>query len=321
VINNHPDVADITREQVQKVIDELGYHPSAVARSLTTRRTHTIAVVTAGLNLAGPSRVLHGLALRAEEAGYALLLKNLPSFRVDDYEGLIRYYNEMQVEGVAWAVPDTDHQRLETVEKFSSLPMPVVYQGSAPIEGALYVTVDNYDGGCRATQHLIDQGYRHIAHISGPLSFWDAEARKSGWHDTLEKNGHHPTDTHWSEGDWNSASGAEAVSRLLGTYPNMDAIFAGNDQMAIGAIEKLHEQGLQVPEDIAVIGYDNIAESAYNSPPLTTMSQDFHLMGARTIEVLLEAINAQHTGKKPNTVAPVMLATDLIVRRSSIRTQ
>jgi len=321
VINNHPDVADITREQVQKVIDELGYHPSAVARSLTMQRTHTIAVVTAGLNLAGPSKVLHGLALKAEEAGYALLLKNLPGFQVEDYASLIRYFNEMQVEGVAWAVPDTNYQRLETIEKLAKLPMPVVYQGSAPIEGALYVTVDNYDGGCRATQHLIDQGYRHIAHISGPLSFGDAEARKTGWHDTLEKNGLHPVDAHWAEGDWNSASGAEAISRLLNTYPGMDAVFAGNDQMAIGAIEKLHESGLRVPEDIAFIGYDNIAESAYNSPPLTTMSQDFHLMGARTIEVLLEAINAQHTGKKPNTVKPVMLATDLIVRRSSIRTQ
>lgn len=320
VINVHPDVADITRAQVLKVIDELGYHPSAVARSLTNQRTHTIAVVTSGLNLAGPSRVLHGLALKTEEAGYALLLKNLSDFRVENYDHLIRYFIEMQVEGVAWAMPDTNHQRQETVEKFTKLPMPIVYQGSAPIEGTLYVTVDNYDGGCRATQHLIDQGYRHIAHISGPLSFGDADERKSGWRDTLEKNGLHASDHHWTEGDWNSASGAEAISKLLYTYPDMDAVFAGNDQMAIGAIESLNEHGKRVPEDIAIIGYDNIAESAFNSPPLTTMAQDFQMMGAKTIEVLLEAINAQHDGKVCPTVSPVMLATDLIVRKSSVRT-
>jgi LacI family transcriptional regulator len=273
------------------------------------------------LNLAGPSRVLHGLALKTEEAGYALLLKNLPDFRVDDYERLIRYFSEMQVEGVAWLLPDTNHQRIETVEKFAKLPMPIVYQGSAPIEGTLYVTVDNYDGGCRATQHLIDQGYRRIAHISGPLSFGDADERKSGWYETLKKNGLHATDAHWSEGDWNSASGAQAISKLLHTYPGMDAVFAGNDQMAIGAIEELTEHGLRVPEDIAIIGYDNIAESAFNSPPLTTMAQDFQMMGAKTIEVLIEAINLQHDGKAHSTVKPVMLATDLIIRKSSVRTQ
>jgi LacI family transcriptional regulator len=301
------------------VIDELGYHPSAVARSLTSRRTHTIAVVTAGLDLVGPSRVLHGLALKAEEAGYTLLLKIFPGFRVDDYEGLIRYLNEMRVEGVAWAVPDADHQRQVTVKKLAKLPIPIVYQGSAPIKGALYVTVDNYDGGCRATQHLVDQGYRHIAHISGPLSFWDAEARRTGWRDTLKKNGLRGEEIHSVEGDWNSASGAEAVLKLLNVFPGMDAIFAGNDQMAIGAIQKLHEHGYQIPRDIAVIGYDNIAESAYNSPPLTTMSQDFSLMGAKTVEVLISAINAQHEGRDRGAVEPVMLATDLIVRESTLR--
>jgi DNA-binding LacI/PurR family transcriptional regulator len=100
----------------------------------------------------------------------------------------------------------------------------------------------------------------------------------------------------------------------------MDAVFAGNDQMAIGAIESLSEHGKRVPEDIAIIGYDNIAESAFNSPPLTTMAQDFQMMGARTIEVLIEAINAQHDGKVHAAVSPVMLATDLIVRKSSVRT-
>jgi LacI family transcriptional regulator len=320
VINDHPDVSDITRNHVQQVIAELGYHPSAVARSLTSQRTHTIAVVTAGLNLVGPSNVFNGITLKAEELGYSLLIKNLAGFHIYDYQGLVRFLNEMRVEGVAWACPDIDHYRQETIENLSSFPVPVVFQGSSPIENALFVTVDNYAGGRQATQHLIDQGFRNIAHISGPLSFSDAEARKSGWNDTLEKAGLPPSRSQWTEGDWSAVSGARAVSELLKTYPEMDAIFVANDQMAIGAMQTLYEHGRQVPDEIGIIGYDNIAESAYSSPPLTTISQDFELMGAKTIELLVEAINAQRSGKDLSTIKPVRLTSDLIIRKSSLRT-
>ena len=317
VINNHPDVAAETRKHVQEVIERLGYHPSAVARNLSRQRTRTIAVVTAGLNLAGPSNVLDGISLRAEELGYTILLKNLPDFRVSDYPSLIRYFLEMHIEGVAWACPEIANFRCESIEKLAELPIPVVFQGSTPINTGLIVTVDNYDGGCRATQHLIDQGYRNIGHISGPLEFWDAEARKSGWADTLNKVGISTTDTSWVEGDWSAASGAQAVSKLIEKYPEMDAIFIANDQMAIGAILKLHEHGLKVPDDLAIIGYDNIPESAYNSPPLTTIAQDFQQMGAKTIEVLVEAIEAQYAGKEPLRSQAVILPSELIIRESS----
>ncbi len=319
VINNHPDVADITRKHVQKVIDELGYHPSAVARSLTKQRTHTIAVVTAGLNLVGPSNVLNGITLKAEELGYALLIKNLAGFRIDDYQGLVRFLNEMRVEGVAWACPDIQHYRQQSIEKLSTLPTPVVFQGSSPIENALFVTVDNYAGGCRATQHLIDQGFRNIAHISGPLAFADAEERKSGWADTLLKAGLPPSSLNSAEGDWSAASGATAVVELMNTYPEMDAIFVANDQMAIGAMQIIKERGLQIPGDIAMIGYDNIAESAFSSPPLTTIAQDFELMGAKTIELLVDVINAQRDGNDLSALQPIRLPADLIVRKSSLR--
>jgi LacI family transcriptional regulator len=320
VINNHPDVADVTRKHVQQVIDELGYHPSAVARSLTKQRTHTIAVVTAGLNLVGPSSVLNGITLKAEELGYALLIKNLTRFRINDYQGLVRFLNEMRVEGVAWACPDIEHYRQQIVEKLSRLPTPVVFQGSAPLENALFVIVDNYDGGCQATQHLIDQGFRNIAHISGPLVFADAEERKAGWSDTLEKAGMQPSPSHSAEGDWSAASGAQAAATLLDNYPEMDAIFVGNDQMAIGAMQTMQGRGLRVPGDIAVIGYDNIAESAFSSPPLTTVAQDFELMGAKTIELLVDVINAQRDGKDLSGLQPVRLPAELVVRTSSLRT-
>jgi LacI family transcriptional regulator len=319
VINNHPDVADATRKHIQKVIDELGYHPSAVARSLTKQRTHTIAVVTAGLNLVGPSSVLNGITLKAEELGYALLIRNLAGFRINDYQGLVRFLNEMRVEGVAWACPDIEHYRQESIEKLSRLPTPVVFQGSSPIEGALCVTMDNYAGGCQATQHLIDQGFHDIAHISGPLTFADAEARKSGWNDTLKKAGMHASQSHCSEGDWSAASGAKAVVELLDTYPELDAIFVANDQMAIGAMQVIQERGLQIPGDIGIVGYDNIPESAFNSPPLTTIAQDFELMGAKTIELLVDVINAQRNGKDLSVLQPVRLPADLIVRKSSLR--
>ena len=320
VINNHPDVADITRKHVQQVIDELGYHPSAVARSLTKQRTHTIAVVTAGLNLVGPSSVLNGITLRAEELGYALLIKNLTGFRINDYQGLVRFLNEMRVEGVAWACPDIEHYRQQMIEKLSRLPTPVVFQGSAPLDKALFVIVDNYDGGCRATQHLIHQGFQNIAHISGPLTFADAEERKSGWIDTLEKTGVKPRPSHSAEGDWSAASGASAATTLLDKYPEMDAIFVANDQMAIGAMQIIQARGLRIPADIAIIGYDNIAESAFSSPPLSTIAQDFELMGAKTIELLVDVINIQRNGKDQSALLPVRLLPELVIRKSSLRT-
>lgn len=317
VINNRPDVADGTRKHVLNVIETLGYHPSAVARSLTSKRTRMLAVVTAGLHLIGPSNVLDGITLTAEALGYTLLIKNLATFRVDDYQGLIRFINEMRVEGVAWAIPDFEHYRTETIGKISSLPVPVVFQGSAPLENTLTVTVDNYAGGCQATQHLIDQGYRKIAHVAGPQEFWDAEARKTGWKDTLVKNGLPAEDRQWAAGDWSVQSGAQAAGALLAAYPEMDAIFAGNDQMAIGVIQCLREHGLRVPQDVALIGYDNIPESAFIAPPLSTIAQDFHLMGAKTIELLVEAIHARQAGLQPPAVQPVSLQTTLIVRASS----
>jgi len=320
VINDHPDVADITRKHVQNVIEELGYHPSAVARSLTKQRTHTIAVVTAGLNLVGPSSVLNGITLRAEALGYALLIKNLAGFRINDYQGLVRFLNERRVEGVAWACPDIEHYRQEVIEKLSSLPTPVVFQGSAPVQNALFVIVDNYAGGCQATQHLLDQGFRSIAHVSGPLTFADAEERKSGWNDTLKKAGMQPKPSHSAEGDWSAASGAAAAVTLLDAYPEMDAIFVANDQMAIGAMQIIQERGLQIPGDIAIIGYDNIAESAFSSPSLTTIAQDFELMGAKTIELLVDVINAQRDGNDLSVIRPIRLPANLIVRKSTLRT-
>ncbi|HMD82012.1 MAG TPA: substrate-binding domain-containing protein, partial [Anaerolineales bacterium] len=153
----------------------------------------------------------------------------------------------------------------------------------------------------------------------GPLAFADAEERKSGWSDTLLKAGLPPSSLNSAEGDWSAASGAAAVVELMKTYPEMDAIFVANDQMAIGAMQIIKERGLQIPGDIAMIGYDNIAESAFSSPPLTTIAQDFESMGAKTIELLVDVINAQRDGNDLSALQPIRLPADLIVRKSSLR--
>jgi LacI family transcriptional regulator, lactose operon repressor len=129
----------------------------------------------------------------------------------------------------------------------------------------------------------------------------------------------HASRSHWAEGDWSAASGAKAVVELMDADPEMDAIFVANDQMAMGAMQIIQERGLQIPGDIAVIGYDNIAESAFSSPPLTTIAQDLELMGAKTIELLVDVINAQRAGKDLSVIRPIRLPADLIVRKSSLR--
>ena len=123
-----------------------------------------------------------------------------------------------------------------------------------PYPGISTVAVDNYSGGALVTQHFLDQGRRKIGHISGPLDWWEARQRKQAWEDTLKKAGIEVTQDHWVEGNWSSASGAEAIAELLQSYPEMNAVFVANDQMALSVLKVAYQRGLRIPEDLGVVG-------------------------------------------------------------------
>lgn len=319
VINERPDVSPETRKRVQEVIDELGYQPSALARSLIRQRSNTLGVVTAGLQYIGPSRTLSGIASAAEEAGYSLLLKELPNFDADSILPIIQSFVAHHVDGIIWAVPEVGENHEWVSQPSLELEIPLVYITMEPRENISVVSIDNYQGGRIAMTHLIEQGYQHIAHISGPLDWWEARQRKAGWLDALKEAGLEPQDDQWVEGNWSSESGARAFEKLLEGYPEMDSIFVGNDQMALGVLQVARQRGLQIPGEVGIVGFDNIPESAYFWPSLTTIEQDQYHVATLAVEEIIKRIESGWQGLEFIDSQTVIVPPTLVVRQSSLK--
>ena len=317
VINDRPDVAPETRERIQQIIEELDYQPSALARSLIQQRSFTLGVVTSGLKFFGPSRTLNGITSMAEELKYALLLEEIPRFDSEDIKPLLQNLLARHVDGIVWAVPEVGENRRWVEEILNDVPVPVVFMTMEPRPEITTVSVDNYEGGVLATQHLLDLGKRHIGHISGPLDWWEARQRKQAWQETLEKAGFKVADNHWTEGNWSPASGEAAFEQLLQTYPEMDAIFVANDQMALAVLQLAHQRGIHIPTSLAVVGFDNFAESAYFWPALTTINHNHNELGCRAVQELVKQIEAVHRDELIVSQT-VSLSTELFIRESTV---
>jgi LacI family transcriptional regulator len=319
VINDRPDVSSETRKHVQVIIDRLGYQPSALARSLIRQRSYTLGVVTAGLEYIGPSRTLSGITSAAEKAGYSLLLKELPQFDTNNISPIIRTLASRHVDGIIWAVPEVGDNR-HWVSKLSlDSEIPIVHLTMKSQEKIHVVSINDYLGGQLATSHLLEQGYQHIGHISGPLDWWEARERMAAWRDVLKEANISVQDEHWVEGNWSSASGSHAIEKLFKQYPDMDAVFVANDQMALSVMQFACRKGLQIPNELGVVGFDNIAESAYFWPPLTTIQQDQYNVGEVAVEEIIKIIESAWREQEPVRPKSIMLALTLIVRLSSLR--
>ncbi len=318
VINSKPDVSIETRKRVEAVIQELGYKPSDIARSLIQQRSYTIGVVTAGLKYIGPSETLYGITQQAEEKGYTLLLKELPSFISGDVQNLVDSLLSRHVDGIIWAAPEIGDNRKWIEENSINLPIPINFLSMHPIDGISVIDVDNYLGGQIATQHLYDCGYQKIGLISGPLDWWVARQRKLGWEKVLSENKREISSKIWAEGNWSSSSGEKAFRQLVEQYPEIDAVFAANDQMALGAMSYAYLHNIRIPQDIAIVGYDDIADARYFSPPLTTVHQDLLNLGCTAVDEIVCAIEALRGGKPCDSVNH-LLSPSLIIRQSTIQ--
>lgn len=319
VINERPDVSPETRKRVQEVIKALSYQPSALARSLISQRSHTLGVVTAGLKHIGPSRTLSGITSAAEEVGYSILLKELPSYDTEEIRPIFQALLSRHVDGIIWAVPEVGDNRNWVNDHPTDFEVPLVYLTMESRDDLSIVSVNNYLGGRMAMSHLLEQGYRNIGHISGPLDWWEARQRMAAWKDVLKDSGLSYDDSHCVEGNWSSASGALAIEKLCDQYSGMDAVFVGNDQMALGAMQFFAEKGFHIPEDIGIVGFDNIAESAFFSPALTTIQQDQHNVARIAVEELITIIEAGWQGSNTVITRSIILPPTLIVRQSSLR--
>lgn len=320
VFNLRPDVSPETRQRVMEVIQRLGYHPSALARSLIQKRSFTLGVVTAGLKFIGPSRTLSGITEKAEELGYALLLSELPEIDTQNVEPVLRSLLSHHVDGILWAVPEVGENRGWVQNLLPTLSVPVVFLAMEPREDISVVSIDNQYGGFTATQHLVSQGYQRICHISGPLDWWEARQRKQGWSDALTAHNLPVSDQRCVEGNWSSSSGEKAMRQLLRQCPDLDAVFVANDQMALGVLQVCCREGYNVPKRLGVVGFDGIAESAFFWPPLTTISQDQGELGALAVQELTQAVEVSYQSGGGVQSHSVIIKPQLVIRASSMRT-
>jgi DNA-binding LacI/PurR family transcriptional regulator len=316
VINDRPDVSSETRKRVQDVIGKLSYQPSSLARSLINQRSLTLGVVTAGLRYIGSSRTLSGIAAAAEEAGYSLLLKELSSFATNDIAPIFQALLSRQVDGILWVVPEIGDNHLWIKERIENIPVPVLFLAMQPRDGISSVATDNFQGAVMAIQHLLNCDRRKIGHISGPLSWWEAAERKRGWSETLDSVGFDASEQRCAEGNWSSASGEQAFTQLLESFPDMDAVFVANDQMALSVLREALCRGIRIPEQLAVIGFDNIPESAYFYPSLTTIHQDLQLLGGQAVQNIVEMIQARQ-GNQSVSAQSRFIQPTLVARESS----
>lgn len=317
VINYHPNVAPETRRRVLQVIDRLGYQPSNIARSLIQGYSGTLGVVGYGLEYFGPSRTLSGIEQQANELGYSLLLSLMRQPERNDVERVLRDMLSRYVDGIIWAMPEIGNNRDWIQQETPQFSVPIVFLSMEPHPNLTVVAVDNRSGGRMATEHLLEQGYQTIGLITGPLDWWEARQRQLGWQDALNEAG--SEDNLVVEGDWTAESGELGLRQLLEQRPDVDAVFVCNDQMALGALQAARQMGIRVPEDLGLVGFDDIPESAYFYPPLSTVRQDMVELGRCAVRDLGSIIEASQQGGAAVEPRAILLQPQLVIRESSIR--
>jgi LacI family transcriptional regulator len=318
VVNNQGEISQATRQRVQLTIDQLGYRPNVLARSLIHKRTNTLGVVAWGIDYFGPSRTVVGIEQQAHQLEYSLFL-NLVA-RPDDggSEDVLDTLIAHRVDGIIWAVPEVGKNRawLESTH-MDQLP-PIVFLSMAPRPGLSIVAVDNLSGAMQATRHLIDHGRRKIGIITGPLTWWEARERYAGWEAAMQAAGLETAPSLLVQGEWSAAAGKQGLDRLLAQEPGIDAVFASSDQIALGAMGTAHRLGKRIPQDLAIVGFDNMPESACFWPPLSTVYQQFIDVGRIAVQTLHSMIEANRLSQTPSEAAVTLVNPELIVRASSL---
>ncbi|WP_245694177.1 LacI family DNA-binding transcriptional regulator [Streptomyces abyssalis] len=323
VVNGGPGVREEVREKVRHSVEELGYVPNNAARTLVTRRTGAVAVVIAEPEsrvFADPffAQQLRGISRELSDHDTQLLLMMLE--RQKDYARIGRYLSAGHVDG---ALMFSLHGDDPLPAMALQTGLPAVFGGRPGWPGAeddpdlLYVDTDNRGGARQAVAHLQERGRRTVAVINGPLDQTSALDRLHGYCDALGIGAHEADPSLVAQGDFTAEGGERAMARLLDVSPGLDAVFAGNDLMASGALRTLRARGRRVPDDVAVVGYDDLEPAAWAEPPLTTVRQDVEGMGGMMAELLLRRIGLAEESVDAAPPRPVVTPATLVVRDSS----
>jgi LacI family transcriptional regulator len=307
VVKEHPHVAEETRRRVLQAVRQLDYHPHRPAQMLTTGRSHILHLIFFEGSYDDPLlSVLHW----AQEYGYTLIVSALSDVSSSDAVRSALRETAQMIDGVLLVMPYA-HLSYEELRALCQ-GRPFVVVNTRLGSRMPSVVFDQWNGARQIVEHLIELGHTEIAEISGPLETADGSVRHGSWRRCLELNG---LDTGLSvAGDFEVCSGYARTKQLLATGRRFTALVTGNDRMALGAIRALREAGLRVPDDVSVVGYDDISEAAFFDPPLTTVRQDFDVLGRESIEYLVALIEETHIAVQQRVLYP-----ELVIRQSTQR--
>jgi DNA-binding LacI/PurR family transcriptional regulator len=312
VINGSPQVSEHTRRAVEEAIAELGYVPNLAARALVTRRTDAVALVISESEervFSEPffAGVVRGISSRVALAGRQLVL----ALAAGQERPLERYLTPQHVDGVLLVSLHGDDPLPELLR---ARGLPVVLGGRPPSGyGGAFVDVDNVGGAKAGVAHLIARGRKRIATISGPHDMGAGQDRLAGYRAALAAACLAEDPALVIEGDFSEVSGLQAMRKLLSDHPDLDAVFAANDLMAIGALRALRDAGRRVPDDVAVVGFDDSPLSRMTEPPLSTVRQPVEEMGREMADMLMRLVS----GADGDTHQSAVLPTEVVVRASS----
>ncbi|WP_159602098.1 LacI family DNA-binding transcriptional regulator [Agromyces humi] len=305
VLNHHPSIRPETKQRVLDVMGELQYKPNRAARALVTSRSRTLGILSASSTQYGPASSIAAIESAARTAGYWVSTANIESADAASIADALAHLTAQGIEGLVVIAPQV--RVFDTLARLE-MDVPYVSLQSTGRDEDHALSVDQIAGARMATRHLIELGHRSIYHLAGPQDWIEAEARMRGFLE--EMSAQDVATTAPILGDWTAEFGYYAGRELL-TVRDFTAIFASNDQMALGLMHAVRDAGLDIPRDVSIIGFDDIPEAAHFWPPLTTVRQDFAELGRRCVALLLGDIGEAST-EATGTITP-----ELVVRRST----
>ncbi|TDE89170.1 LacI family DNA-binding transcriptional regulator [Occultella glacieicola] len=304
VLNDHPNVRESTRERVLAAIAELGYRRNSAARALVTHRSGILGIITSGSVHSGPASTLAVLERTARAAGYFVTVAAAPHPTPELMQEIFGSFMDQSVEGVV-VIAQGDEVAGAARAAFAEVPLLMISSLTPEPGDPPLVCVDQEAGARLVARYLLDRGHTDVVHLAGPPDWFDARARVRGWHAELSEAGVAPRPD--LAGDWSAGSGYEAARTLLADLPT--AVFAANDQMALGVLRAFAEAGVAVPGGVSVVGFDDIVGADNFFPPLTTVRQDFEALGRRAIDALVAAMGG--------AAVPRELVEPVLVERAS----
>lgn len=312
-LQNNPRISLKTREKIVSVADSMGYHPNTLASNLRNKKSNTIGIVVPLINRNFFSAVISGVEEVAFKAGYTVVISQSNDLANKEI-AIVRSMFANRVDGliISIAMQATNYEHLKIFRK-KNIPL-VFFDRIVPEIEANKIVIDDYMGGFRVTQHLIDQGYKRIGHMTGPQNLQTYSDRKRGYIEALSKNGIAFDESLVITNSLTSEDGVAAVQQLLNLATPPDAIFCGNDTTALSSIIYLKERGIKVPQDIGIVGFSNEPFSRVVSPSISTIVHPAFMMGQKAAELILNQI--EH---KEKTFRTLVLPTKLEIRESSNR--